>query len=212
MVSPDAIGAPVYMMSIDSSSNDTEASTTIASLVYATSQTPFLYPPLGFTSQQVLETLVLPNISLAFPLWYLVPPLGTAATNVIALGLKPLGPEEPQLTEAAVENASAREIPTAKPVTTTKKITKRGKKVVTPTMQRDSSTCAICDVTGHPTHICLELDELKPLLHCEAGTSTWHSHKKELATKITSKPLHTNHACTIYDTYGHYNHHCPEIP
>ena len=92
------------------------------------------------------------------------------------------------------------------------KITKRRKKAVIPTMQRESSAYAICDVTGHPTHICPELDELKPLLGCEAGTSTRHSHKKELATKSTGKPLHTNHACTVCDTYGHYTHHFPEIP
>ena len=64
----------------------------------------------------------------------------------------------------------------------------------------------------HPTHICPELDELKPLLGCEADISKWHSHKKELATKSIGKPLRTNHACDICDTYGHYTHHCPEIP
>ena len=58
-ISPDTTTALVCMMSMssievshdtDSSSNDTEASATAASLVYAASQTPFLYPPLGFTS------------------------------------------------------------------------------------------------------------------------------------------------------------------
>ena len=95
-VSPVATGAPVCMMStsstevsqdMDSSSNDIEASATAASLVYAASQTPFLYPPPSFTSQQVLATLVLPNISLAFPVWYLVPPPGTPTTNITVFGL-----------------------------------------------------------------------------------------------------------------------------
>ena len=84
--------------------------------------------------------------------------------------------------------------------------------MVTPTIQRESSACAICDVTGHPTHICPELGELKPLLGCEAGTSKRRSHKKELATNNTGKLLCTNHACALYDTYGHYTHHFPEIP
>ena len=56
------------------------------------------------------------------------------------------------------------------------------------------------------------MDELKPLLGCKAGTSKQHSHKKELATKITGKPLCTNNACALCDTYGHYTHHCLEIP
>ena len=93
-----------------------------------------------------------------------------------------------------------------------KKIAKKGKKVVTPTMQRKSSAYVICDVIGHPTHICSELDELKPLLDCEEGTSKWHSHKKELAIKIIGKPLRTNHVCALCDTYGLYTHHCLEIP
>ena len=97
-------------------------------------------------------------------------------------------------------------------MTTTKKITKKGKKVVTPTMQMESSACAICDVIGHPTHICPELDELKPLLGYEAGTSTWRPHKKELSTKSTRKMLRTNHACVLCDTNGNYIHHFPEIP
>ena len=57
--SPDITRAPVCMMSTsstevsqdtDSSSNDTEASVTTASLAYAASQTPFLYLPTGFVS------------------------------------------------------------------------------------------------------------------------------------------------------------------
>ena len=55
--------------------------------------------------------------------------------------------------------------------TTTNKIAMKGKKVMTPTMQRDSLAYAICDVTRHPTHIFPELDELKPLLGYETGTS-----------------------------------------
>ena len=110
-------------------------------------------------------------MSLAFPVWYLVPPPGTPATNVTVFGLKPPDPEDPQPTQVAVETTPAREIPTTKLVTMIKKITKKGKKVVTHTVQRESSACTICDVTGHPTHICLELDDLKPLLGCEAGTS-----------------------------------------
>lgn len=127
-------------------------------------------------------------------------------------GLKPPGLEEPQPTQVAAETAPVREIPIAKPVTTIKKIARKGNKVVTPTIQRESSACDICDVMGHPTHICPELDELKPLLGYEDGTSKRHSHKKELATKSTSKPLRTNHACALCDTYGHYTHHFPEIP
>ena len=58
-VSLDATRAMVCMMSTsstkvsqdtESSSNDTEASATATSIVYATSQTPFLYPPPGFVS------------------------------------------------------------------------------------------------------------------------------------------------------------------
>ena len=58
--SPDVIGALVSMMSTpsieasqdtDTSSNGTDSSAMVASLVYATSQTPFLYPPAGFVSQ-----------------------------------------------------------------------------------------------------------------------------------------------------------------
>ena len=154
---------------------------------------------------------MLPNISFAFPVFYLVPPLETSATNVTAFGLNPPSPEEPKPTQAVVETAPAREISITRPVTMTNKVAKKGKKVVTPTMQRESSICAICDFTGHPTHICLELDELKPLLGCEAGTLTRRTHKKEIATKSTVKPLRTNHTRALCETYGNYTHHCPEI-
>ena len=77
-VSPDAIGAPVCMMSTsrtevsqdtDSRSNDTEASAMAASLAYATSQAPFLYPPswlhlpAGFGNTGVTQHIVgTPNL------------------------------------------------------------------------------------------------------------------------------------------------------
>ena len=159
---------------MDSSSNDTEASATVASLVYATSQNPFLYSPPSFTSLQVLETLVLPNISLAFLVCYLVPPLGTLVTNITVFGLKPPGPEEPQPTQETVETTPAKEVPIAKPVIMVKKTANRGKNMVTLAIQRESPVCAICDVIGHPTHICQELDELKPLLGSEVDISTPH--------------------------------------
>ena len=79
-------------------------------------------------------------------------------------------------------------------------------------MQWESPGCAICDVVGHPTHIYLEMDELKSLLSSEADIATPHSRKKEPATKIKGKALRTNHACTICSNYGHYTHHFPEIP
>lgn len=42
-------------------------------LPYPITQTPFLYPPVGFGSHQVMETFTLPNISLVIPVWYLSP-------------------------------------------------------------------------------------------------------------------------------------------
>ena len=72
--------------------------------------------------------------------------------------------------------------------------------------------CALCDIVGHPTNICLELDELKPLLSSKRNFVATISRKKEPATKHQGKALRTNHACTICNNYGHYTHHCPEIP
>ena len=74
-----------------------------------------------------------------------------------------------------VETAPTKEVPIAKLMIMTKKTAKRGKNMVSPTIQRESLVCAICEVIGHPTHICLEMDELKPLLGSEADVSTPHS-------------------------------------
>ena len=150
---------------------------------------------------------MLPNIFLAFLVWYLVPPSKTGATNVTFIGVKPISPEEPQPTQGTVETAPAKEFPIVKPVIKAKKTANRGKKMVNPAIQRESPVCSICDVIGHPTHICLELDKLKPLLGSKADISMPRSRKKELATKSTGKPLHTKHACTLCDTYGHYTDH-----
>jgi hypothetical protein len=32
------------------------------------------------------------------------------------------------------------------------------------------------------------------------------------SAKKRNKALHTNHPCALCDTYGHYSHHCPELP
>ena len=117
---------------MDLSSYDIEASTTVASLAYDTSQTPFLYPPAGFVSQQVLATLVLPNISLAFLVWYLIPPSWTRATHVTSIGLKPLSPKEPPPIQETVNTTPIKEVPIAKLVIMAKKTVKRGKNMVTP--------------------------------------------------------------------------------
>ena len=76
----------------------------------------------------------------------------------------------------------------------------------------ESQPCAVCDIVGHPTHICLELDELKLLLRSEKNIAMKSSRKKVSATKNQGKALCTNHACTICKNYGHYTHHCPKIP
>ena len=83
--------------------------------------------------------------------------------------------------------------------------------MVTPAIQTESSVCAICDVVGHPTHICPELDELKPLLGSEIDILMPCSRKKEPTTKGKGKVLRTNHACVLYNNYGHYTNHFPEI-
>lgn len=90
---------------------------------------------------------------------------------------------------------------------TTTKPERRGKKVETPTMQQESPCCAICDIVGHPNHICPELDELEALLSSEVDIAAPSSCKKEPATKIQGKALRTNHTCAIYNNYGHYTHH-----
>ena len=155
--------------------------------------------------------MVLPNVSFAIPVWYLVPPTGKGATHITAIGLKPLSPKENPPIQEIVENILAKENPIAKPMITAKK-TERGKMVETPAIQQESPGCAICDVVSHPTHIFPEMDELKPLLGSEAKIATPQSLKKELGTKGKGKALRTNHACIICSNYGHYTHHCPEIP
>lgn len=84
--------------------------------------------------------------------------------------------------------------------------------MVTPAIQGESPVCAICNVIGHPTHICPELDELKPLLGSETEIMMPRSRKKEPTTKAKGKVLRTNHACTLCNNYGHYTHNFPEIP
>ena len=123
----------------------------------------------------------------------------------------PLSLKESPPIQEIVENTPAKEITIEKPMFTTKKTERRGKKVETPTTQRESPNCAICNVVGHPTHIYPELDELKLLLSSKVDIATPHSCKKEPATKIQGKSLCTNNACTICNNYGHYAHHFLEI-
>ena len=125
--------------------------------------------------------MVLPNVSFAISVWYLVPPTLIGVTHITSIGLIPINPELALVVQETVANIPVKEIPIAKPMITTKKTNKRGKKVESPTTQWE---IPICDVVGHPTHICLELDELKSLLSSEVDIVTPRSHKKELATKI----------------------------
>jgi len=48
------------------------ATAEFAFLPYAITQTPFLYHPPGFALHQVMETLLLPNMARAIPVWYVV--------------------------------------------------------------------------------------------------------------------------------------------
>ena len=83
-----------------------------------------------------------------------------------------------------VKTTLVKQIPIAKLVIMTNKTEKRGKKLETPTIQRDSPICAICDVIGHPTHIFLELDDLKPLLGSNADIAMPRSRKRNLPPKV----------------------------
>ena len=75
------------------------------------------------------------------------------ATNVIAIGLKSLSPEEAPPIQETVETTPAKEIPIEKLVMMAKKTKKRGNMMVILAIQWESPVCAICDVIGHPTHI-----------------------------------------------------------
>ena len=93
-----------------------------------------------------MATLVLPNISLEIPIWYLIPPTGTRTTHVTTIRLKPISPEEAPPIQEMVETTPAKEVPIAKPVIMAKKTEKRGKKLVTPAIQRKPPIYSICDV------------------------------------------------------------------
>ena len=100
----------------------------------------------------------------------------------------------------------------AKEITIEKLMIMRGKGMETPATQWESLGCAICDVVDHPTHIFPDLDDLKLLLSSKVDIVTPHSRKKEPTTKGKGKALCTNHACALCGNYGHYTHHCPQIP
>jgi len=71
---------------------------------------------------------------------------------------------------------------------------------------------ALCKDFGHPTHICPEIDELKKIMKASNTLVTSNFPKGAKAIPLHSKEVRTSHACTICDKYGHYTHHCPNIP
>ena len=107
-------------------SSNTETSPKIGTgttfLPYIIWKTPFLYPPLGFVSKQVLATITLPHMAFAIPVWYLVPLAMLGSPGITSIGITPITPQE-----VTVVN----ETPIATPITTTKKINKKRIKLKT---------------------------------------------------------------------------------
>lgn len=64
------------------------------SLTHTITQTPFLYTPPGFLSHQAMETLTLPNMSLAISVWYLLPITMSADLGHILGGSMPVPPSQ----------------------------------------------------------------------------------------------------------------------
>ena len=69
-----------------------------------------------------MATVVLPNLSFAIPVWYLVPPTPMGVAHITSTGLIPINPKLALVVQETVTNIPAKDIPLAEPMITAKKI------------------------------------------------------------------------------------------
>ena len=103
--------------------------------------------------------------------------------------------------------------PTAAPTPTSPQPKRaRGKNTKATAEPRQVPPCAICKQQGHTTQNCPEI--LVIHAHLDAMDMNENIPVVELPTMplVKNKALRTNHACALCDLYGHYSHHCQDLP
>jgi hypothetical protein len=170
----------------------------------AITQIPFFYPPPGIEAFQVAAMLTLPNMVLAIPVWYLHSPEMVPRPSLppkkegIPMSIPILTPTTPALTNSPAIAGGRR----------------KKKELTAPLSPCIQPPCALCEKEGHQTNNCPSLPELRnliPLNHTPPMLTTTAS-PTTTTPPSSSKGLRTKFACAICLEYGHYTHHCPELP
>jgi len=185
---------------------------------YCASQIPFLFPPLGIFFVPVMASLVLPNITLGIPMWYIEPPVNTLpsqlrpyhALNPVHQSLRPLSllqfhhhfNRKLLLLQKHLDKG-------AKPRRRNLR-TRIPKHLQLPKIQSQHLHVLCVRLLGMPPITILNF--LKPLVHETFLESNIHKVQVTLSGLDKKlKTLHTNHPCALYDHYGHYSHYFPRL-
>ena len=88
----------------------------------------------------------------------------------------------------------------------------RGKNTKATAEPRQVPPCVICKQQGHPTQNCPKIPVIH--VHLDAMDTNENILVVELPTApvVKNKELRTNYACTLWGLYGHYSHHCQDLP
>ena len=118
-----------------------------------------MFPSLGIFSIPIMAFLVLSDITLGTPMWYINPPAKILASqpkpyHALTLVTAPI-PPPPQLEPTLVVKASSEGY----------KAKKNEPKDNTPKAPKPTPLCTLCEVVGQATNNSLELPHLKPLVH-----------------------------------------------
>lgn len=182
---------------------------------YPTGQIPLLFPPLRVFSVPVMASLVLPNMTLGIPVWYIDHPANILpgqprpchALTLIqpfpithATASMPLQPQqEPTpFAKASLQGGKANR----------KDLKEKSLQALpSPKAPNPTPPCTLCQVVGHATNSCPKLCQLKPLVH-EAflESNIFELHDSLLVRAKKLKTLPTNHPCVPCDLHGHYSH------
>jgi hypothetical protein len=153
---------------------------------------PSFYPPPGVQAFQVAETLTLPNMVLAIPVWYLHPlemvpqpslPPQTEGIPMQIPTLTPTIPPTPPLTNLPATTGGRR----------------NKKEPTTPLPPHVQPPCMLCEKDEHPTKKCSSLPDLRNLIQLNQTSSSLITYSSivSISQNTSNKGLRTKFVCTI---------------
>ena len=150
-----------------------------------------------------MATLSLPYFMLGILVWYLDPPAQPPIPQVVLNLVQPIAVES--------HPPPSSHKPTTAPAPPQPERAK-GKNTKATAEPRQVPPCAICEQRGHPTQNFPKIPVI--CAHMDSMDTNENIPVVELPTApvVKNKALRTNHACALCDLYGHYSHHCQDLP